>query len=34
MDSVMRAGIDGQFGAAINTLRQAVEHCPIRFPVY
>jgi hypothetical protein len=28
MDSVMRAAIGGQCGAAINTLREAVEHCP------
>ena len=28
MDSVMRSAIGGQFGAAINTLREAVEHCP------
>jgi len=28
MDSVMRAAIGGQFGAAINTLREAVENCP------
>ena len=28
MDSVMRAAISGQFGAAINTLREAVEQCP------
>lgn len=28
MDAVMRAAIGGQFGAAINTLREAIEHCP------
>ena len=28
MDSVMRAAIGGQFGAVINTLREAVENCP------
>ena len=28
MDSVMRAAIGGQLGAAINTLREAIEQCP------
>ena len=28
MDPVMRAAIGGQFGAAINTLREAIENCP------
>ena len=28
MDSVMRAALAGQFGAAIGTLREAIQHCP------
>jgi hypothetical protein len=28
MDSLMRAAIGGQLGAAINTLREAIEQCP------